>query len=63
MSEFATLSLEQREIVTQALFYHLDHDSLQQLFDGAILLPEIILPDPVLPSTGTTIDTGALNET
>lgn len=32
VSEFADLPLEQREIVTQALFYHLPQDSLQELF-------------------------------
>ena len=33
VSDFASLSLEQREIITQALFYRLDPDSLQGLFD------------------------------
>ena len=73
LSEFAALSLEQREIITQALFYHLDLDSLQQLFDSQVVSPEIILPDPIVPWTGsqnttgeifrgTTIDTGTIVE-
>lgn len=49
VSEFALLSREQREIITQALFYHLDTESLQQLFDGQ----SVVSPDPVIIHTGT----------
>ena len=53
VSEFALLSREQREIITQALFYHLDTESLQQLFDGQSVVSQAIVPDPVIIHTGT----------
>lgn len=52
VDQFGQLSLEQREIVTQALFYHMKPDSLQQLFDGLVTMPDVILPDPVIVHSG-----------
>lgn len=34
MQEFSALSVEQREIVTQAMFRHLDTEGLQEIFAG-----------------------------
>lgn len=73
VSEFALLPREQREIITQALFYHLDTESLQQLFDIENLsidpLVESTIPDPIMTGevvitgsvvhTGTVVDTGS----
>ncbi len=36
MSQFSSLSLEQREIITQAMFYHLDVNDLQSIFHGSL---------------------------
>ena len=68
ITDFAALSLEQREIVTQALFYHLNPDALQSLFDaGNGVIVEPILPDPIMTGeviqTGSVIDTGSIVDT
>lgn len=71
IADFAALPLEQREIVTQALFYHLEPNALQSLFDaGNVIVEPIIeptIPDPIMTGeviqTGSVIDTGSIVDT
>lgn len=48
IKEFALLSIEQREIITQALFYHLNPEILKNLFDGGVNWEELIDPGTIV---------------